>query len=275
MLALLTTAAALAGPWVRPAGEGYLRVGYDHFASEDATVNGVSTGLAWSSHSLGVYTEWGLGHRLQVVGSLPLTTATQTSVTGTVWRHSWSGDLRLELDGALLRDRPVALGAEVRIPTYRDPADYLTARGMPNELVTAYATSFPQLGDSNIDLTVKLLAGQSLGRGWLAGELGPRLRFGGFASGLHAAASGGWWAVPDRAALGLWSSLALRAPWIEPARATRQEWVVLGQVMVASPEQLPNWTLEMRGGGVVWAESAARGWTVGLGASWTRKEVPR
>ncbi|MCB9741838.1 MAG: hypothetical protein H6740_04435 [Alphaproteobacteria bacterium] len=274
MLLAALTATALAGPWVHPQGEGYLRLGGDHFQAASGVVDGQSTGLQYRSESLSLYGEWGLGRSTQLVGSLPMVTATQREAEGegAIWRHTWTGDLRLELDHALKPGRPLALGAELRLPTYRDPAQFAEAQGVEPSLLPSFVLNFPQLGDRNVDLTLKALGGVSGARGWAWGELGPRLRFGGYAHSLHAASSVGAWAVPDHLALAAWTNLTLRAPWITPERATRQEWGLTGQALIALPQAAPGWMLELRGGGVLWAESAARGWSAGLGLSYTHRK---
>lgn len=274
MLLTALTSAALAGPWVHPQGEGYLRLGADHFQAASGVVDGASTGLQYRSESLSLYGEWGLGRRTQLVGSLPMVTATQRELDseGAVWRHTWTGDLRVELDHALRAGQPLALGAELRVPTYRDPAEYARAQGVSDALLPSFVLNFPQLGDQNVDLTLKVLGGASSARAWVWGEAGPRLRFGGFAHGLHAASSVGAWAVPERLAFAAWSHLALRAPWITPERPTRQEWGLTGQALLALPEAAPGWMIELRGGGVLWADAAAQGWSAGLGLSYTHRK---
>ncbi|MCP4808364.1 MAG: hypothetical protein GY913_29595 [Proteobacteria bacterium] len=267
MLLLIST--ALAGPWVHPESEGYLRLGAQHFGAADSVVEGQSSGLAYASNSVVAYGEWGLGEQFQVVASLPFISASHTTDTGIVFRHRWTGDLRVEVDRSL-GPRALAIGVEARFPTYKEPVEYASAAGIEDELVGAFATSFPPLGDKNTDLTLKLMAGVGNDRGWLSGEVGPTLRFGGFGHSAWASANAGIWAVEERLAVGLYGNLVVRAPWIEPDRPTRQGATVLGQVMWTGFEAAPGLGLELNGGGMVWADAATRGWSAGAGVSYRR-----
>ena len=264
MLWLIST--AFAGPWIHPEGEGYVRVGGQRFQAEEAIVDGRPTGLAFSSNSLTTYAEWGIGEQFQVVGSLPLVSAAHSTPEGIVFRHRWSGDLRVEVDRGLF-DRPLAIGVEARFPTYKEPAHYASARGLDDDLFDAFTTSFPPLGDRNTDVTVKLMGGLGSERGWVSGEVGPTFRFGGFGHSAWTSVNAGAWVGP--VALGVYGNATVMAPWLEPERATREGATVLAQAMVPVPS-VPGLAVEANAGGLPWARAANRGWTAGLGLSYRR-----
>lgn len=270
MLTLTLIGSSMAGPWIHPAGDGYARVGYQRFEAAESVVEGQPSGLAYRSDSVTAYAELGIGEQFQVIASLPFVSASHTSVSDVVFRHRWTGDLRVELDRQL-GPRPLALGLEVRLPTYRDPADHTTARGVEPELVGAFATSFPPLGDINTDVTLKLMGGVGNDTGWLSAEVGPTLRLGGFGHSGWAAVNSGWWALPKRLAVGVYANAVVLAPWIEPERATRQGVTLLGQALLTGFESAPGLGLELNGGGMVWADAATRGWSVGAGLSYRRQ----
>jgi hypothetical protein len=263
MLLLATVAAAVAGPWVHPAGEGYAKAGYTWFSSAEGFVDGESTGLRYASHALDAYGELGLGGGWQLVGGLPLIFAANVGSDGTRYTHNWTGDLRLELDRRISRGAPLAVGLEARIPTYREPTDYSRVRGVDDVYLEAIEDQFPQLGDRNLDLTAKLLAGVSLGAAWVSAEAGPRWRSGGFAPGVYGAVNTGAWLFDRRGGLSLFASGNLNLP-VEAERASRQLLQLRGTAFAALPGGL---TLEAWGGGVVLAQYASTGIDLGLGVS--------
>lgn len=258
-LLLLLPTAAVAGPWVRPLGSGFAKVGVTHFRSSNGVNFGVSTGLAYRSTAVDTYVEAGLGRGFQVVASLPYVAAYNQASGDVRWRHQWAGDLRLELDTRLHKSKPFALGVEMRVPTYRDPADYVAAKGMTAQMLEATASNFPQLGDTNLDITVKGMAGASFKRGWVTGELGPRFRTEGFASGVFGASSVGLWAVPEHLGVNLYTNANLNLWGGSAAVASRELWYVEGSVFATGLEALPGAGLQLGVGGIPVARNSARG----------------
>lgn len=204
LLALSTT--AMAGPWVRDPGAGYAKLGWRGFQSDNGMVSGESTGLKYTSHTVGLYSEIGIPGQLQLTVDLPFVSATHASPDGVKFHHRWTGDLRVQLDRRLTKAFPLSLGLEVRLPTYGTPADRGRAAGLDDELFESFVLSFPELGDPNVDLTLKLAWGASIPRGWVKAEIGPRLRIGPYADGVMFASGVGVWIVPERLGAELYAS---------------------------------------------------------------------
>jgi hypothetical protein len=198
---LCLTPQAHAGPWVRDVGSGWAKVGPSTFRSSSGFASGQSTGLPYRSASIETYVEVGLPGGLQLVASLPWVSATQIDANDVRYHHRWTGDLRLEIDRKLHVDRPLAIGFEVRIPTFRRPSSFHKAKGVTEEQLFALQPLIPELGDTNVDVTLKLLWGTSSQVGWFAAEAGPRLRSGGFAHGVYGSCNGGIWLAPNAVAL--------------------------------------------------------------------------
>ena len=99
-VALLHVSVALGGPWVHDPGQGYTRVGYRYYASQEGfTEGGYRTPVF---RAFGPFTEWGLPGGLQLIGDLPFIMATQRAADGFGYHHQWTGDLRLQIDWAAL-----------------------------------------------------------------------------------------------------------------------------------------------------------------------------
>ena len=276
MTLLALTATSAAGPWGHPASEGYAKVGYTRFASDEGFLAGEPTGLDFRSHSLETYGELGLPADFTVVGSLPLVHAVNVSDAGTRYTHTWTGDLRLTLQRRLVQKAPVSLGLEARVPTYREPDAYARVRGLDDVYLEAIAAQFPQLGDRNVDLTALLSAGASNNVGWLSAEAGPRLRLGGFLNGAHGAINAGAWIRPQRLGVSLFSSGNLNFPEAtgdDTDAATDSEVLPSRQLLSARATvfvALPGTEatlVEIWGGGVLLAEHASTGFDLGVGVS--------
>jgi hypothetical protein len=141
---------AWAGPWCRPAGSVYAKLGAGHFqgqaAFEDST-------LPFRGEALEGYAEVGLGHDLELDSSLAL-------VSSRVGEASSLGlqDLDVTLDWAPVSAREAfALTLGTRVSLYR--------RGLQ-----------PELGPGGADLLLGAGWGRSLGPGWLAVDLSWRHR---------------------------------------------------------------------------------------------------
>jgi len=259
VLALFPTVAT-AGPWVRDAGSGFAKIGTTRFISDNGFVDGEATGLAYQSQSVDTYVEVGLGRGIQVVGSLPFVAASNQASGDVAWRHAWTGDLRLEIDGRLHPSKPFAWGVELRVPTYRDPFAYGKARNMETNLLEATATNFPQLGDTNLDVTVKGMAGLSFKRGWFTAEAGPRFRTEGFASGAYGSMSLGLWALPDTIGVSLYSNANVNLWGGDPDIPSREITYVQGAVFATGLDAIPGAGIQIAAGVIPYANNAARGW---------------
>lgn len=264
---------ALAGPWVRSPGEGWFKTGYSHYRSADGFVAGEATGLAYRAHRADFYGEVGLPWDLQLVGSLPFVHAANETEAGTRYTHTWTGDLRLELDRRLVRDLPIAAGIEARVPTYRAPEGYTRVRGTDNTLLPAIAPSFPEIGERSVDLTAKLLVGAAPRTVpmWFTLEAGPRLRLGDHAEGGYAAASVGGWLYRDHAGLNLYASGNRNLPGPDDALPSSETLYVQGSAMLADFPFAPSWGVILSAGWVVLAEHASVGRDIGLSLYWHRR----
>ena len=118
----------LRGPWVQDPGNGYTRVGYRMYSSADGFRRGQATGLTYEAHSATAYTEWGLPGGLQVIADMPFIWAVQRGSDGIGYHHDWTGDVRLEVDYAVLPSARSTVGVEVRLPTYKRPMEYAAAK---------------------------------------------------------------------------------------------------------------------------------------------------
>jgi hypothetical protein len=271
LLALLPSLAD-AGPWLREPGAGYAKLGFSHFASRTGVREGESTGLPFRSDEVSFYGEVGLPDGTQLVVSLPFVAATQVAANGTRFRHQSVGDIRVELDRSLHPELPIAAGLEVKFPGYRRPERYTSARGLDNELIGALSSSFPELGDANVDLTAKFLAGGAWTRpiaGWVSIELGPRLRFGPYSEGVFGALSTGIWLVDGGWAISLYSNANANIIVAEDDLPSRQLVYTQLSTFVTGFGFAPAAALEVGVGTVPVASNASTGWSVNAGLSTT------
>ena len=255
----LAAVPASAGPWVRDVGSGFAKVGTTRFQSSQGFDGQEVSGLTYRSQSLDTYVELGLGRGIQFVGSLPYMAASNTGSGDAAWRHSWTGDLRLEIDGKLHRSKPFAWGVELRVPTYRDPVDYSEAKGIDPGLLSAVGTNFPQLGDTNLDVTLKGMAGVSFSRGWFTAEAGPRFRSEGFAHGAYGALSLGVWAIPDTLGVNLYSNANVNLFGGSSTIGSRELAYIQGAVFATGVDALPGAGIQVAAGVIPVANNAARG----------------
>lgn len=266
LLTLLMTATASAGPWDYGQGSGYAKVGYTRFASDDGFLAGEAMGLDLRSHNLDTYVGYGLVDGLDVIASLPLVHAVNVGADDTRYAHTWTGDLTVGLEKNLLKSRPLSLGVDARVPTYREPDAYARVRGLDDIYLDAIVEQFPLLGDRNVDLTAKLQAGASSREGWIAVEAGPRWRIGDYASGWFGTLNAGLWVRPEQLGVSLYSSGNRSWAAQEAQDPSRQLLQVRGTLMVAVPER-SGMMIEAWGGGVVLADNASTGFDVGIGVS--------
>ncbi len=266
MAALAAPSLASAGPWVRDLGHGFAKIGTTRFVSDNGFVDGESTGLAYRSQSFDTYFEVGLGRGIQVVGSLPFVAATNKASGDVAWNYAWTGDLRFEIDGRLHPSKPIAWGVELRVPTYRDPVDFNEAKGMSSELLAATARNFPQLGDTNLDITIKIMGGVSFKRGWFTAEAGPRFRTEEFKSGAYASAGLGMWVVPDNLAVNLYTNGNVNLIGGDPEVGSRELAYVQAAVFGTGLDALPGAGLQVAAGVIPLARNSARGYDLSASA---------
>jgi hypothetical protein len=207
----LLAASALAGPWTRPLGGYYAKLGADLYVAPQyvspvavvpgATASGVE---GFRGEQLTAYAEVGLvdpdDWRGQLALAVPLTIGhtefAYDDAFGEVRGHTTvvrAGDVRLTPQVALHRTAPVAAALEIKVPAYRNDG---VCRDHP------YRVFCPRPGDGQVDLTPLALAGSSreawfgeLSAGWkvrtdlVLGAEGPVAPLG---DGPVWTAAGGW-----------------------------------------------------------------------------------
>lgn len=159
LLSLLMSNSAHAGPWTRPAGDVYAKLGAGHFEGQAAFEDrqGPFSGDAAES-----YVEVGLGGGLELDGSMSV-------VSNRVGQSVSIGpqDAELLLEWAPVSSREAfALVAGARVATYVRGGD-------------------PELGPGGADLLAGAGWGRSLGAGWFASDVLLRHRLGSPSSGLR------------------------------------------------------------------------------------------
>jgi len=187
---LMMTVEAQAGPWVRDAGEGYLKLGASSFVGDQYYRAGVPTELESRADALSLYGEVGLGHALQLVMFVPYQIAANETAGGVRYVNHTLGDLRLQVDAKLTDLFALALSLEVKLPLY----EVVSEQELSGEQ-EAWRTNFPDVGDGNLDFTLKLQAGAALDwlGGWVTGALGYTKRLGSYIDSLYFSGQIGAW----------------------------------------------------------------------------------
>lgn len=273
---LVWSAPAHAGPWVKEAGDGYLKLGLSQYEADESFNFGVATGLSYTGTLANLYAEFGLPGDTQLVADVPFVWGVNTSPQGVLYEQRSLGDGRFELDWAPLkalapadselRGLPLALGVEVKVPLYANLADRDDVGAWDDSI-----EKFPNAGDGNVDVTPKLLAGLSFHPfpGWATAELGYRARFGGFVDGLWLAGGAGVFVWPDWIALGVYGNALVN--FTEDAdlhvRASREFAYAQGYILLQSP-YAPGLGLNAGFGRLVWSRNASAGQDLSLGVSY-------
>jgi len=271
---LLLLGVAHAGGWTRDQGSAYLKLGSDAYQALAFRLPGEAQDSPGSyfAHQHGVYGEVGLtsGHPLQLTVSAPVIVGTHRTevfdafgalpVRATTARL---GDLRVALQTAVLRDTPLAVAVEAKVPMYRN--------GLVGADRINFAEIFPKPGDGQVDLTFFAHAGTSLGsRTFVEGSAGYLWRtalFVGwdtdirYVDGVRGIAKIGHTVGRVLGVAGLETQLAFR-----PDDFTRRFLVAnLGALVDVGG----GVSIEPRLGYEIWAENASQGVGFGLGASWS------
>lgn len=207
-LGLLAASPALAGPWSKGAGHGYAKVGSATFTSK---VVYDTDGVARSSdpytlraETLYAYAEVGLTDRLTLIGFVPYVFSTNSHRRGFNFHTFSPGDAMAGLQLGILQGGPVAVAAraEAKIPLYQGGP---SIEGRQTRVVPGFertTTSFPAVGDGQVDLTGWLSVGAGLPvlDGFVSVEGGYRYRSGNVTDAFVLNASGGVF-LPGRYAL--------------------------------------------------------------------------
>jgi hypothetical protein len=274
---LLPAAKADAGPWVRPPWSAYVKFATSFYSAEESFSRGVmARGLTYDAITYDLYAEIGLPWRLTAVVDLPYVTAANTSAaTDVEYQNNTFGDGRFELHYGLL-DAPVALafGVETKVPLYQLVSDQAEGSLVEVDSRLWPAASFPEVGDGNVDVTPKALAGLGfhLGPlpGWATTELGYRIRTEGFLDGPYFAASLGLFVWPQHIALGAYTNgiFALGEDEDPNVVATQELVYTQGYVHVTGAPWVPDMGLTVAYGGVVYAENTSKGQELSLALSY-------
>jgi hypothetical protein len=286
MIALLSVglpSTAMAGPWVKEAGDIYVKAAASTFSSDTAyDVNGdqVDPGFTYSNRSYTLYGEAGLGKRLALTFNLPLLFSVNELSERVRVRNNGLGDLDLGLQAAIWRRGacPVSGKLTGRVPLYSGVvSDGSTpgAQGLepaeddPQGLAVRFA---PALGDGSIDITPTLQAGCSLYPipAWVSVEAGPQFRLRGFGNGWIWATDAGIFVWPDRVALTARASGQHRFSSDNP-RPTKSFVALGGGAIVRLPANL---AFEANVSYVPGGAFVAPGWTFGAGVSFNGSILP-
>lgn len=172
---------ASAGPWSRDTGRFYAKVNQAFIFSSD-TIDPAKPGIPFFGSTTSLYGEVGLLYGLTLQGSLPFTVATHTSRTNPneFYQLGGFGDAELGLQWTppplqKLLKFPVAVRVNLKLPLYDTQ--------MLNRVKDlSVSTSFPFLGEGQIDLTFWLSIGGSIPNTplYMFGEIGYKLRTGAY-----------------------------------------------------------------------------------------------
>lgn len=287
---VLAAPAAQAGPWLHDAGHGYVQLASTYFTSTEGVRGSQANGFRYRKTTLSMYGEIGLPANLQLTANVPFEFARNDAADGdAVYTNRGVGDIRIALDGQLLRRPALTLGVELKVPAYRDPSEQDTVRGLADDdLVLIPITRFPALGDDNIDVTPRVQIGHSFYPlpMWAQAEIGYRIRTcqrhgsGGcqeFRDGLALAGSLGATPWANTLTLELYASgfIAVESDGLGNEslgddRLPTQEFLYL-QGKVSLIELLPSDTLALTAGvgGIPYGTNTQSGVDVTLAASMT------
>jgi hypothetical protein len=153
LLVLAWSGPAEAGPWTKNWGELYVKLGENFFISDsyrDAS-GAVISGTNYSGYTTALYFEVGLPVGFQVYSYLPYTVAQNAFDGGNRYLKASGGDAQMGLQYSphfLDLPFPIAARLEFKVPFYE---------------VAQVSPSFPAPGDGQLDVTVWLSGGGSLG----------------------------------------------------------------------------------------------------------------
>jgi hypothetical protein len=277
----LLAAAAEAGPWTRPAGSWYAKLGFDlYIAPEYVSPVTLTPGAAASGttgyrgEQVGAYVELGVlppdTWRVQLAIAAPLSVGHThfafDNGFGEIAGHATVGrlgDVRLTPQVALHPTAPLAAALEIKVPGYR------------NDSVCAdnpYRIYCPRPGDGQVDLTPELLAGLSRGKvfgeaaagwrirtDWVLGAEGPVTPLG---DGPAFSVGGGWNAAPVLLMARVEGNFVP-----DPEDETTPEAVRAGPAALWTLDEDRGLGLEARFMADLWARGTSRGIGGGLGVS--------
>jgi hypothetical protein len=278
-------APASAGAWVKPLGDGYLKLGSASFVSDvaydDDGARVPADAFVLKAQTVYAYGEVGLGPRLMLVGYLPWVASVNQIVAdggqNLAFHTVGFGDAALGLQFAVVEGGPfvAALRGDVKLPLYAGAPSIqgrsaTTVPGFPKS-----AGSFPALGDGQVDATVSGLVGGAFPfDGFFTWETGYRLRTGDVSDAVVGGGTTGVWLL-DRRLLPMWNlsfiytfDVARRDDGV-PLEALGKGYVSTGPAaMILLPELLDGLALETGAELVFRGRNAAGGFNLQAGISY-------
>jgi hypothetical protein len=246
-----------AGAWVRPFGSIYLKGGLSWYSGAPVAGSAGVEGTEFDSATYDLYAELGLPLELQLIAHVPYVIATNQTPIGARFINHTLGDLRFELDRAIFQAPfPLAVGVEAKIPGY----DPIREQNLPAEMSAFSSGSFPDVGDGNIDITPKLLAGWwwPEASAWFSAEVGWRARLRGHADGVAGSGGAGVFVIGQTLALGVHAQYFVRVESENLDRPSRGYLSTSGFVLLKSlGSWMPRVGLTLRGGAVIYEGSPA------------------
>lgn len=273
LLYWLVGTAAFGGGWTRDQGSAYLKVGSDIYQALQFRLPGEAEDSVGSyfAHQHGLYAEVGLSrrHPVQLTVIAPAIVGTHRTeifdvfgAVPVVATTARLGDLRLAVQTAVVKDKPLAVAVEAKIPMYRN--------GAVGASRIVFAEIFPKPGDGQVDITLFGFAGASLGpRTFVEGGAGYLWRtdwFVGwdtdvtFVDGVRGIAKIGHTVGRVLGVAGLEAQLAFR-----PDDVTRRFLVANLSALIDVGSGV---SIEPRFGYELLAQNASQGVGAGLGVSW-------
>ena len=268
LLLLLVPTIAQAGPWLKDTGAGYAKFSTTYFQSDGYYRASEETDLSFSSYSLSLYSEVGLPGPFQGIVQLPFIFAANSTASDAAFRNADFGDGRFSLEWAPWSSLNLVVGMDLVVPLYTP----VTSQQLPGEL-SAWQTSFPDLGDGNYDLTTRVDYGLSLSviPGWLIGSAGYRKRFGYYVDGVDLKMQLGVWLFPDKAYVSVYSQALLNvAKDPEPTLLTSRETVSMEVSLGVTADPLEkNLHLVFSYGTLLYTRFASPGYSLTLGVAYS------
>lgn len=267
---------ATAGPWGKRWGEAYFKLAMTHFAAQGAVSQGlIAEDTAYRSWTASLYAAIGLPYRFTLIACLPYGVA-KNIAPDRIFRNHDLGDATWELDYRVVERWPLSFGLELKTPLYTLAREQGDAGLVVLDGKLYNGASFPEFGDGNVDLTLKLMGGMALPwlSGWLQGALGYRKRFAAFVDGIYGEGQIGLYAWKRYVSLALYANglVKLGSDANPTLLATRQFFYLEGQLGLGNLPGLRPLGVGISIGGVIVADNAATGSSVSVYLSYDLRQ---
>lgn len=262
--AALATGVAEAGPWARPAGRSYVRLGAARFEGRGAfLVNEAAAVGTFTGDALEFYGEAGLGRGLELDVSLRAVMNRVEGAGAATRSNAGPEDVEALLKWApLSATRALSFVAGARVSLY----ERLSLAEM--------ADGTPQRGPGGADLLTGFGYGVSFWptRAWLAADVLHRLRLGGSSAGLRLRGEAGWmFAGPVGAALTGEFQAAYGRESTQPEGAPAPVPRVLAVGVKVLAEVYRGFGLSADGAWLPGVFNDGPGWRLGVSVTWERR----